>query len=1319
MKKFIFLFSLLTIVFIMGCQNHLLPSPKVENTNTTETEKADIVVWAAPENLVASHGLKNKIELSWKGVKSASRYYIYEAPTPYDKFVQIAETTSNTTNYVIDEKSGALKYYKITAVKKDGEESPFSIVALGTTLATPVITYIGQDEENSDSTSSVHWYMNNCNTNTYQQNVRYTINCFDPQGNNVAEKIHYGQTDYPSIIFEDLNPNTNYTYQVTAYIVAHQSDTEISDKVDSATARRLRPNPPENLFATLGTSISEVKLSFDLPIMVDVALGNGIYEPKPLYFKIYRRVASENSTEADWVIIEKKFATQNFGTQSYEPGMTVTYTDTNELKRGLMYEYKVQSYADETTREISSNQSFATIQGFLMAVPKLELTNVKYTDNEETGTARQYIKIEANHILTWNNFGTEDNYNFIIIQEKSKLEGDGGDGSIVETKQEIFTSIQNVNSKVLAFDLSNNPQDVRGYYKYTIYIVPKGSTEISQAITSTKTIGQLLVTNDVDTPKVKYFSVSNGYKDKIVIEWDYNSTYKYNIVYFEEGSTEEIPIQKEEIDTLLQNKVNGDIVTFVHNTDSGTKRSYKIYPTSSQTETNLPAIEGSTLSTPVLYNKDLYHEKIAITLDEINADNLEFSAEYVNSSIANSNKIEGITVDIQEKLNNSENPYAYIFKNPTGFDNINVSGLPITVTVKANKNVTKNILTLVNEEAESIDEMYNTSSEKITQNGSNVIDSTSSSISTLTVGPAKINYASDKSRYSDKIQLTWDKVQGAKAYFIVRSQYTYTPDYIETYSNTQKYLVTESDGGFSVTSPGIVDDTGVVGQNVTVSLKDNKFTLLDKDINSPDETNAWQVSQSQIAWGTPYDYIVIPLVSESDIPEYDADGASPKSFTLPTVTYNNLSHTRGSAIGYAWNVSASKGWQTSTLSTENTAENTKIYISWKNPCVSSSIVPSYDIYRREEGSNNWTRIKEKVATTFYEDTPSEKGKIYEYQIGLSTSTGTTNPSNDNQYILHTDKNKDSKYTNEKLASGFVLPQPQIKSASREALANNAERITWYTVNVGNQNNRMIDGYAIEVYNNNIDSAWHEIAKFEVGTDLDKALYEYAKEVTNKDGYLKVLRDYKHYFRIRAFTKQDDKYSYSAAPSYTWSDGGENEYVKWGCRQITAQEFCKMANLAITYGLNLVNGTGWQTAYKDKIATNFTRTKSPSSPGSGTVYAESNFLVTNWDIVYNDFTQAFTTKTNKTVKYLIVNGTLNPKTTKVNNYPNSYDSGTITITSDAPGTLYDGSITYSGLTKTGGSMKVTYNGTTTNLGYSGNSPLPFTGDNYHHEDDSWK
>ena len=1173
MKKSIsFLFILLTVLVItsFSCQNHLLPTPKVEtSTEDSESKNDTTTIWSAPENLVATHGLKGKIELSWKGVKSAARYYIYEAPTPYDKFVQVAETTSNTQNYVLEEKSGTSKYYKITAVKKDGDESPFSTVAHGTTLANPVITYIGQDEENSDSASSVHWYMNNCNASTYQHNVRYTINCFDPTGNNVAEKIHDGNSDYPSIKFDNLTPNTNYTYQVTAYIVSHQNDTEISDKVDSATARRLRPNPPENLSATLGTSTTEITLSFELPPMVDVALGNGIYEPKPIYFKIYRRVASEEATEEDWQIIESKFSKETFGTQYtpsnpeeiYEPGQTVTYTDDKEIKRGVMYEYKVQSYADETTREISSNLSFATTQGFLMAVPKFEITNIVYTDNELTGNDRQYVKVEANHTLTWDNFGTEEDYNIIVKQEKSLLEGDGGDDSIVGTQQNIYSTIEELNNEKISFDLSSNPENTRGYYKYSIYIVKKGETDINNAITSTSTIGKLLITNDVDTPKVKFFSVTNNYKDKIIVEWDFNSAYRYKLVYIEDGSVEENPISQEEMDTILKDKVDGDTISYTHITEPGTKRSYKIYPTSSQTETNLPILTGSTLATPELFNENLYHEKIQLNWSELEADSFEIIAKYQDSSISNSNPIETGNINVEESKLNSINPFEYTFNNPTGFDNVSVSGLPIDITLTANKQVTKQILKLENVEAESIEEMYSISDENL-----DYTESTETKITTKTVGPALLNANSTPSQSTTSLILNWNKVEGANAYAIIRTQYSFNKNYVEEYKNTQKYLITENNGVITITSPGSVDDKGLIPANVKVTLNNDLFTLTDNDINNPDNTNGWQISQSEISWGAPYEYVVIPLVSENDMPEYDVDNSRPTSFVLPSVTYNNLPYSRTSALGYGWNVTATKGtYASKQAESGKLLENDSIYITWKKPHLYVNLDPSYVIYRREENSSTWTDIGTIKNTLSYVDTSALEGVVYEYQVGLISGHLNSDPSKDTEYIAQSDTLKDSKYTEEKLASGFILPKPEMMSASRNARAGNTELISWLSAQVGEINNRMIDGYAIEVYNNNIDANWHLIKSFDIA-DLGKSNYEFAREVDNSSGLLKVLRDYKHYFRIRAFTKQDEKYCYSPTPDYTWSDGGETEYVKWGARQITAEEFAKAVALVFSYGI---------------------------------------------------------------------------------------------------------------------------------------------------------
>lgn len=1330
--------------FTFSCQHELLPSPKNETT-TDQNQNQETIIGTVPENLVATHGLKGKIELSWQGVQDTARYNIYEAATPYDKFIQIAETTTNTTSYTLEEKSGASKYYKVTAVNRNGKESPFSIVAHGTTLAIPVITYIGQDEQNSDSACSVHWYMNNCNSATYQQNVRYTINCFDPQGNNVAEKVHDGNADYPSITFEDLIPNTNYTYQITAYIVTHQNDTEVSDKADAATARRLRPNAPENLSATLGTSTTENTITFDLPAMVDVALGNGIYEPKPLYFKIYRKLAADEDTAENWKIIESKFDQTIFGTQYtpsnsdqiYEPGQTVTYVDTKDLKRGIMYDYKVQSYADETNREISSNLSIATTKGFLMAVPKFEITNIVYTDNELTGTDRQYVKIQANHILTWDNLGKEIDYDFILVQKKSLLEGDGGDGTIVDVQQLTYSTMQELNEAELVFDLSSTPENVRGYYKYTLYIVSKGETDINNAVTSTAAIGQLLVTNDVDTPKVKFFSVSNNYKDKIIVEWDYNPVYRYQLVYVEDGTSEEIPLTQEEMDILLQDKAEGDTITFVHPTASGIKRGYKIYPTSSQTETNLPVIEGQTLTTPLITNEELFHEKIELSWNEIQADTFNISAKYQDSAINNENKIEDVIINVEELKTNSENPFEYTFTNPTGFDNIHAAGLPIDITLKANKQVTKNVLTLVNPEAESINEMYHQSVENIKNEDTNVIETTENSITTRLVGPALVNAQGIESNYTNNLSLTWNKIEGATAYAIIRTQYIYNKNHNEEYKTTQKYIVTDIDGKISVASLGILDEEGIIPKNVNISLTDNKFTLIDNDINNADKTNAWQISQSQISWGCPYEYVVIPLVSDSEEPEFEANDSRPTSFLLPSisVTYENLPYTRSSTIGYAWNITASKGWQTQELLNTNSTTNNSIYITWKKPV--SNLKPEYNIYRREERKpnedkedrHNWKLIKEKESEMSYIDTNVTPGVVYEYQVGLHTIVGETNPCSDTEYVEYSDLNKDTKYTEEKSACGFILPKPLMKSASRDARPGNTELITWFSAKVGDINNRMIDGYAIEVYNNNIGDSWNEIAKFEIGSDLDKSLYEFAKEVDNTSGLLKVLRDYKHYFRVRAFTKQDGKYCYSPEPlilyDYNYEEDGEtktkqvpitflegeDDYVKWGCRQITAQEFCKMANLVITYGLRLVNGDRWSWT-----STLFESSKNASEPGSGKVSTKSNAGVSKWTIKYQNYKPALNSKAGQIFANIIINGTLKPNTKLTSEYPRSYDSDEITI--NVPETLYNGSITYSGLTKSSGSMQVTYNGTTTYLGYSGNSPLPFHNDDYHHEDDSW-
>ena len=244
----------------------------------------------------------------------------------------------------------------------------------------------------------------------------------------------------------------------------------------------------------------------------------------------------------------------------------------------------------------------------------------------------------------------------------------------------------------------------------------------------------------------------------------------------------------------------------------------------------------------------------------------------------------------------------------------------------------------------------------------------------------------------------------------------------------------------------------------------------------------------------------------------------------------------------------------------------------------------------------------------------------------------------------------------------------MKSASRDERPGNTELITWFSAKVGDINNRMIDGYAIEVYNNNIGDSWNEIAKFEIGSDLDKAHYEFAKEVDNASGLLKVLRDYKHYFRVRAFTKQDGKYCYSPEPDYTWSDGGENDYVKWGARQITIDEFALIS--AISISESLYNDT-YSSVKESNIGYDRTFTFKTTGPLyqniSGTLYG---------------YCEATGQKPKKygAVCDGIWGALSGPKT----------ETSTLTFTDNTGLSIYSGTVVIENLDKSSGTYTVTYN-----------------------------
>lgn len=1133
--------------FTFSCQHELLPSPKNETT-TDQNQNQETVIGTVPENLVATHGLKGKIELSWQGVQDTARYNIYEAATPYDKFIQIAETTTNTTSYTIEEKSGASKYYKVTAVNRNGKESPFSIVAHGTTLAIPVITYIGQDEQNSDSACSVHWYMNNCNSATYQQNVRYTINCFDPQGNNVAEKVHDGNADYPSITFEDLIPNTNYTYQITAYIVTHQSDTEVSDKADAATARRLRPNAPENLSATLGTSTTENTITFDLPAMVDVALGNGIYEPKPLYFKIYRRIVSDEATEEDWQIIESKFSQETFGTQYtpsnpeeiYEPGQTVTFVDDKNLKRGLMYEYKVQSYADGTTREISSNFSYTTTQGFLMAVPKFETVDYETITNEDN---TQYTNVSTKFNFEWNMLGHEGDYAFILGEKRYKLEIDNSD-----TKDEIgdseeytyFKDISSINEFKRNFDLTNAEEltNTRGYYTYKLYIIQKPAEDFVvpsagstfDSVLQIEAFGKTLVTQDTSKPEIANFATKDGYKDKILLSWNYDETIqKYEITYELEDGTEFVI---DDLSSALTDAQNGSTVTYEHKVESGFYATYTLTAFRGINVSTEP-VKLYTLGTPILTfdNENPKYDNISVTWNPVNkVDSYELSYSVDNgTSYTSPIEIPASTTELENLTINADESFTYKFVQPTNYDDATFSGKDILVKIQAK----------------------------------NTLDSTTNSVITKTLGPALTKKSATVALSAESIYVRWNKVQGAKKYLVKRERYSADNKTIES---ADLYYVNTDASTVSVDGEDI--DTS---KYVKISYDEIALEYKLEDSSYPNTGNTkWQVNQDRINWGFPYHYTVFPLENETDSFDVETGALADK------VTYKNLSDVEsiGSALGYGHNVTATKS-----------EDPRKITITWDKPYLSDKASYEPVLWRSESGKNNWEKTDLSLdGTGKFVFIPKYNERITPYDFAVMYKDTSSKPNQTYLDDLTTKFDENGEPHNKGYA--FAI-ETSAENVTVDGEAGYNEKISWklwdYTKRAKGPKQDAI--YIVQMKNNNLGADWKTVATYtNDGTVTINDPDEYETTITQQgngiviapnglsndnsaihNGLLKVLRDYKHYAQV-IVTRETAAGEITAS----FADDEENMYAY---REVTNAELAKATMLVLSDAFYRANNGG--------------------------------------------------------------------------------------------------------------------------------------------------
>lgn len=1128
----IFVFSLLSI---FSCSDELLPTPESSESSSIVANSKEIL---APTDLTATHGNVKTVTLNWKTSAGASKYKIYSALTPASDFTQIGEASGSENSFTYSEASGVSKYYKIKAVNSKNEESYFSKIVFGSTMATPIISI----EMVADGTQAkVSWWMDNCNESTYASSVCYEVSAFsDEKGQNLVSSASSTGMDFEATI-TGLSPKTHYYFRVDAFLNSNQTVTESSDLLDMETARKLVPNKVENLEISEGESESEIQLSFALPEFCDVSIGKGVYERHPLYFKIQRKEkdaldstyetlisylgtmiedsqisdnkvkinCSTNESSSDLITITKsddENAETNSAYEEYISLSKITYKDLTAT-RGKQYTYRIQSYVDDSKKVITSNESIVEKDGWLIGIANLRV-NGKYTLGEDD----KYSSIEFVFSSTFENFGKE--YKYILKITKYNL------AETYETSEtKVFNSISELNSFTESFtDLEKQ----EGYYKYSLYICTSEITD--SKITFTNAPGKYIVTDDASkVPSIADFKVEDGFSDKFNLSWIINTSYKYTIKWnsvSQDGSTGEEE-SLELTDDYLENAVNNTTFTFSHQATSGDKRIYKLEASNGLTTQANPSNAASdyifeTLGTAKIILASKEYDSISFSWDKVQkATDYEIHAYYL-----------GETSEIAESYSSSisENTYSCKIDKPLGYNDATKSGKDVVLKVIAK----------------------NTSTNAITE----------SEVKSATLGPAATDVKVTGNQ--NDISIVWNKIDGIDSYLICRA--IYKDSNATEIDKIDTILVDTNENDIKVAGESVNSSNtkraDFLQTSTTCTLKDNYQEVTD----TSSAQTAYQINQSKIPWGLPFGYFVVPVKDASDF-TFDSESFS---MTGSKVSYSNISDVKGATSGYGLNITAEK------------AVNGKTQvIEWEAP-YNSNKIPT--LYRKSQGGN-WEKINLVLSADSkkaeYNPIGDDVYKSFDYLVRYDSSSTNFTAS----YLTALENKKDTENSStEQLNKGYLLSIPFSRNENTTQSSENyyAETISfdkWDTTE------RALQPESYEIYIKNLNHSltkggdWTKLATLD--KDLTVTKFEDFTDTTisqtgtniilkptgisngtsqNTDGILKVLRDGKHYYKI--------------VPKC-----GENtaEFETYAYRQITDEELAKAAMLNFTYAFYLNDG----------------------------------------------------------------------------------------------------------------------------------------------------
>lgn len=1195
--RFIIFFSTFFLLF-SSCEQELLDSPSFNTRGSYSTGQI-----APPANLSATQGGYRSVTLSWEPSKSARQYFIYSSSSSTGTFTKFAETSDASTFFTYKEDSGVLKYYRVTAVDYYGTESAFSALCYGSTLSAPVITKIAKDSGGTAVT--VYWYGGaNCFESTYLNSLCYEILLFGVDGTTVLNEVVADGTE-SSCTFTNLVANKQYYFQVKAYIKSNQdeSHTEMSDKVNESTAHRLIPDAPAELTVSKGVSQDGILLSWKLPSSVDVKSGAD-YVPHPVYFKVLRKelsepdeaykpistyigvvkgkdsnsekkleaseyrincaegtactVDSEGTEIATDIITVTKPGDAEEQTNQYYPeyisGSVITFSD-KTVKIGKQYSYAVQSYTDDNgSKLMTSSDSIAVDSGWLITNPSLKMMSEFHDDD----TKNEISKVTVSFTADFEDFGLTDAYKYVLYESSYKM--NSNDNSIIETTE---------NEEICAFDSINDilgytktyatEKDFYYYYMYELKIC--SSADKSLVYNSVKAPGSVLVVKNASKqPVIENFKAEGGYTEYFKLSWSYNEMYAYTLTW---KNTDKNNLVTDGTLDLLVDDENMTITeektaVYIHPAKNGDRREYTLTAYNGMTDTET-ASEVKTLKIPDLSFSSVSYDKIEVSWDKDDVSNGEYTVTAHYEDDPETDFIsEGRGVTSVPTITESDSRITCTIEKPYGYDDPEKSGKPITLSVST----------------ASFKSGNGPSDEKEKKDKTAVAN-----ITVCTLGPAltgTVIKESDK----DSILVQWNEVQGASGYKIYRTKYAsnvtggWTPEKVDVY-----YKDAGTSGEFRIS-----EGEGTIGKKTTCTSTAGVYTLRDAYADSYDDKNPYSVNQSQIAWGLPYSYTVIPVLSEDD---FSGDINEAKFVLLSKdrkAVYTGgdgigafADKVKGSAFGYGLNLNASKASDTNSVS-----------ITWTLPYGYADKVPY--LYRRSyNGNSAWSKVpvgsftvsdNNRAVLTVADD--SDRCEPFDYLVSYDPQTVS---SVHNSFIKEIERNENLDKNGERACKGYAFTLPGITAKTGTGYS---EEVYWEAYDYSKRAQGP-EAYEIFMRNDNKKDGWVKICTLNAGNDsqnatlntetVNKGIYDIDLDFTglsftvqpsgiasgkasNTNGLLKVLRDAKHYYKIEAARKAggtDIRASYG------------NDKSVYAYRQITDEELVKSSLLVMAYAFYLNAG----------------------------------------------------------------------------------------------------------------------------------------------------